>query len=335
MNPLVSIIVPIYNTEKYLDECIKSVLSQTYEEWELLLVDDGSTDKSSFICDKYSSFDNRIKVIHKKNTGVSDSRNIALSLVRGEYIAFLDADDYWYEIISLEKLIRIAEQYNLDIVRGEYKAVDLFGNDLFECPLTRQKILNANKLLSSSTFYTKIMSGENFLVLSLFKTRIIGSLRFNSKRSFLEDMEFFAYLLLQPLRCMYIPFRFYAYRKNENSASNIPKIKNLIDSFSMTDVFDKCSQEAKDNELRKAYRYNSIMMYYWTLDTMSQTPYYEIRLNLIKDLSLTELNKRVCLWANSTKKIYPLPIYISPLLGIYYFRVKYKLGRLLRKFRML
>lgn len=333
--PFVSIIVPIYNTEKFLDECIQCVLVQSYEDWELLLVNDGSTDKSPSICEKYESLDTRIRVIHKENTGVSDSRNKAIDLAQGEYIMFLDADDYWLDSVFLQKFVEIINVYDLDILRGEYKAVDLLGNDLFERPLTRQKKLNANKLLSSSSFYTKIMCGENFLWLSMVRRSVIGDLRFNTNRSFLEDMEFYANLLLKSLRCMYIPFRFYAYRKNENSASNIPKIKNLIDSFSMTDVFDRCSQEAKDNELRKSYRYNSIMMYYWTLDTMSQTPYYEIRLNLIKDLSLTELNKRVCLWANSTNKFYPLPIYISPLFGIYYFRLRHKLGRLLRKFRII
>lgn len=333
--PFVSIIVPIFNTEKFLDECIQCVLVQSYEDWELLLVNDGSTDKSPSICEKYESLDTRIRVIHKENTGVSDSRNKAIDLAQGEYIMFLDADDYWLDSVFLQKFVEIINVYDLDILRGEYKAVDILGNELLECPLTNIKQQYANKILTSSIFYTNIMCGENFLWLSMVRRSVIGDLRFNTNRSFLEDMEFYANLLLKSLRCMYIPFRFYAYRKNENSASNIPKIKNLIDSFSMTDVFDRCSQEAKDNELRKSYRYNSIMMYYWTLDTMSQTPYYEIRLNLIKDLSLTELNKRVCLWANSTKKFYPLPIYISPLFGIYYFRLKHKLGRLLRKFRML
>lgn len=333
--PFVSIIVPIYNTEKFLDECIQCVLVQSYEDWELLLVNDGSTDKSPSICEKYESLDTRIRVIHKENTGVSDSRNKAIDLAQGEYIMFLDADDYWLDSFFLQKFVEIINVYDLDILRGEYKAVDILGNELLECPLTNIKQQYANKILTSSIFYTNIMCGENFLWLSMVRRSVIGDLRFNTNRSFLEDMEFYANLLLKSLRCMYIPFRFYAYRKNENSASNIPKIKNLIDSFSMTDVFDRCSQEAKDNELRKSYRYNSIMMYYWTLDTMSQTPYYEIRLNLIKDLSLTELNKRVCLWANSTNKFYPLPIYISPLFGIYYFRLRHKLGRLLRKFRII
>ena len=92
---MVSIIVPVYNAEKYIDECIQSVLCQTYAAWELLLVDDGSTDNSGNICDKYAREDIRIKVLHQKNQGVSVARNVALDWAKGDYIIFLDSDDFW------------------------------------------------------------------------------------------------------------------------------------------------------------------------------------------------------------------------------------------------
>lgn len=279
--PIVSIIVPVYNTEKYLHRCIDSILAQTFTNFEVLLIDDGSKDSSGEICEEYADKDKRIRVIHKSNTGVSDTRNRGLDIAQGKYIIFLDADDYWYDHTALEKLVETAEECNLDIVRGEYKAVDECGNDLFERPLSIKKQQLSYKILSSSVFYSQIMCGENFLVLSLIRKEIIGNLRFNINRSFLEDMEFYANLLVKSLRCMFIPLRFYAYRKNENSASYIPKVKNLIDSFSMTVVFDQCTFKAKDEELKKIYRYNSIMMYYWTLDTLSQYPFYKNRLSLI------------------------------------------------------
>lgn len=335
MSIKISIIVPIYNVEKYLKESIQGVLNQTYDDWELLLINDGSTDGSAKICDDYALSDSRIKVIHKPNTGVSSTRNVGLDIANGKYVIFLDSDDYWYENKALEQLVVTAEKYGLDVVRGEYKAVDQDGYDMFERSFTKVKCEMSNKILTTGQFYTQIMCGENFLVLSLFRRESIGNLRLNDKRSFLEDMEFYAELLLQPLHCMFIPVRFYAYRKNIISASNNPRIKNLIDSFSMCDVFNKYVEKAVDDVLREAYRYNSIMMYYWTLDTMSKAPYYDNRLNIIKELSLSKLNKRVRIWANSTTKFYPLPIYISPLLGIYYFRLKHKLGKLLRKFGIL
>lgn len=109
----ISIIVPVYNTEKYLDECIQSVLEQTYTNWELLLIDDGSTDSSGTICDKYAAEDSRILVFHKENGGVSSARNIGLAHAKGEWVIFIDSDDwiderYLYEILS--------EAENVDLV---------------------------------------------------------------------------------------------------------------------------------------------------------------------------------------------------------------------------
>lgn len=94
MRPLISIVIPIYNVEKYLKRCIKSVISQTYSNLEIFLVDDGSTDKSGEICDEYAKIDKRINVIHKKYGGVSNARNVALNLFSGDYIAFVDSDDF-------------------------------------------------------------------------------------------------------------------------------------------------------------------------------------------------------------------------------------------------
>lgn len=91
---LVSIIVPIYNVEKYLDRCIQSILNQSYENLEIILVDDGSPDRSSEICDEYRKSDQRIIVVHKENGGLSDARNAGLILAKAKYIIFLDSDDY-------------------------------------------------------------------------------------------------------------------------------------------------------------------------------------------------------------------------------------------------
>ena len=333
--PIISVIVPVYNAEKYLHRCIESILMQTFADFELLLINDGSTDLSSTICDEYALSDSRIKAIHKPNTGVSSTRNRGLNESKGKYIIFLDADDFWYVNTALEQLVEIAEKYDIDVVRGEYKAVDQDGNDLFERPLTKEKQQFANQILTSGQFYTQIMCGENFLVLSLFKRESIGNIRLNDERAFLEDMEFYVELFLQPLRCMIIPIRCYAYRKVDSSASHTPKVKNLQDSFLMCDVFNKYANVVEDEILREAYRTNSIMMYYWTLGTLSQGPYYKDHISIIEELSLGEINKKVRTWANSTKKIYPLPIYISPQLGVSYFRIKYKVGCILRKLRVI
>lgn len=91
--PLISIIVPVYNSEKTLNRCIDSILSQTFHDWELLLIDDGSTDCSGEICDEYAIKDKRVKVFHKGNGGVSSARNVGLNNAKGEWITFIDSDD--------------------------------------------------------------------------------------------------------------------------------------------------------------------------------------------------------------------------------------------------
>lgn len=113
-SPLISVIVPVYNTEKYLDQCIQSVLAQTYTNWELLLIDDGSTDSSGAICDKYAAQDNRIRVFHKENGGVSSARNLGLDNAQGEWISFIDADDT-VETRYIEHLVSHVKG-NIDLV---------------------------------------------------------------------------------------------------------------------------------------------------------------------------------------------------------------------------
>lgn len=127
MKPLISVIVPIYNVEEYLDMCIKSILNQTYENLEIILVDDGSPDKCGIICDKYEKKDTRISVIHKKNGGLSDARNHGLKRATGEFIYFIDSDDF-IEKDTLEHMMNNLNSTNSDIsICGRYY---LYGSEI-------------------------------------------------------------------------------------------------------------------------------------------------------------------------------------------------------------
>ncbi len=117
--PAISVIVPVYNAEKYLHRCIDSILSQTFTDFELLLIDDGSKDKSGAICDEYAVKDSRVRVFHKENGGVSSARNLGLDNAEGEYIAFVDADD-WIEATFLECMYPYDDFF--DLVCAYYKA---------------------------------------------------------------------------------------------------------------------------------------------------------------------------------------------------------------------
>ena len=119
--PLVSVIIPIYNVEKYLRRCVDSVISQTYDRLEIILVDDGSPDQCGRICDEYKEHDERIIVIHKENGGLSDARNVALAICKGNYITFIDSDD-WVSEFYVEHLV------NAEIYTGADLTISMFEN---------------------------------------------------------------------------------------------------------------------------------------------------------------------------------------------------------------
>ena len=115
MQEKISIIVPVYNVEKYLHRCVESVLNQSYKNLEIILIDDGSTDESGKICDEFKKNDNRIKVVHKENGGISDARNAGLNEATGEYIAFVDSDD-WISPVMIERLYHTLKEYKTKLV---------------------------------------------------------------------------------------------------------------------------------------------------------------------------------------------------------------------------
>lgn len=128
-NMLISIVIPVYNVEKYLKTCIESVLDQTYRDIEIILVDDGSTDSSGSICDEYAKKDSRITVIHKKNRGLGLARNSGMELVKGSFVTFLDSDDY-ISSTNIQELAEIVEKEGADTVLGGFSRVDVDGNVL-------------------------------------------------------------------------------------------------------------------------------------------------------------------------------------------------------------
>ena len=301
MNPLISIIVPIYNTEKYLSCCVDSILNQTFENFELLLINDGSSDGSGEICDKYAQLDIRIKVIHKSNTGVSDARNCALDIAVGKYVIFVDADDYWCMEDALERLYDVAEQYSLDIVRGEYKAVDDQGNLLFSRSVSKYRMKYVNQILDSYDFLNYAVNGEFFLVPCLFRREIIGNLRFEVGRIFLEDMKFFLEIFLDKIKYsyFYIPdLRFYAYRKHFGSISFMLSEKKLDDAFSLSRFCCVSAGLVLNNRLRSFYINNGCRYYIRTLATLGYYNEYFIKKNVLCnrfDLNgLRLLLKNVC-----------------------------------------
>ena len=124
MKSLVSVIVPIYKVEKYLNKCVDSIINQSYKNLEIILVDDGSPDKCGEICDKYAEKDSRVKVIHKENGGLSDARNAGIDIAKGDYLLFVDSDD-WITSNICEVLIKNANDNLSDIIAcNQYESFD-------------------------------------------------------------------------------------------------------------------------------------------------------------------------------------------------------------------
>lgn len=131
-----SIIIPVYNVARFLPTCVESVFNQTFVDYEILLIDDGSTENSGLICDDFAKKDSRVKVFHRKNQGVSAARNYGVSQAQGEYILFLDADDYYTDQLMLEKIDRKIQQCDMVV----FGVVGSIGNHLMKTPLPYSSI---------------------------------------------------------------------------------------------------------------------------------------------------------------------------------------------------
>lgn len=214
-NKLISIIVPVYKVERYLIECVDSIVSQSYNNIEIILVDDGSPDNSGLICDEYAKKDNRVKVIHKNNGGLSSARNAGLELATGNFITFCDSDDVILpETIS--RYIYIQENYNCDVVSCE----SLFYKN------GEKSIIQHYHKNNSITFF----NGEEFIggfldystdcsvCNKFYKREVIGSHRFEEGKTN-EDI-LFQYEVLKNRSIVHTNEGFYLYRVNESSITH-------------------------------------------------------------------------------------------------------------------
>ena len=211
MSVLISVIVPVYNVDRYLDKCIESILSQTYVSFELLLIDDGSTDNSGNICEKYAELDNRVKVIHKENGGVSSARNVGIDNSNGEWIAFIDADDWIYPDY-LNSFISSFSQ-NADLYIQGYvdsNGTRLVRPDRYWC--------SDELIIELDDIYLDQLYG--FVWNKLFKSSIIkaNALYFNNQITMIEDLLFIYDYLLHSKSVFNISRVNYYYWRHESSA---------------------------------------------------------------------------------------------------------------------
>ena len=260
----VSVIIPVYNVEKYIDKCMESVLNQTYSNLEIILVDDGSPDNSGKMCDEYAVKDNRVKVIHKENGGLSSARNMALDIATGEYVAFIDSDDF-VETTMIEKVVSKIEETNADVCMFSHFTYNGERSIPFVLPL-KQDVYNEEEikntilpmLIGQKETESDFLHG--FVWRHFFRRSSIGEQRFKSEREYYaEDIVFDLEFYIRAKKMCVVNESLIHYRYVESSLSNRYR-KNLFDKFALllefkqSFVLDNDIKDCERRILRSAFR---------------------------------------------------------------------------------
>lgn len=244
MHPIVSIITPAYNTERYLSKCIESILGQTFSDWELIIADDGSTDGTYAIAKKYAEADDRITVIHNINQGVSIARNNCIEKACGDYLCFIDSDDT-VAPEYLEVLVKCAEENCTDITQCSFSYVYDDGR-IVPDPESAAGVYEDNDAIIRAFFNGKAGDIRVGTWAKLFRREKFGKVRFDANLRVYEDAYYTYQCCRHADKAVSVDSKLYNYLQREGSAMNsmLPKIYD--DYFT---VFKKQTEDYKDNDL--------------------------------------------------------------------------------------
>jgi hypothetical protein len=218
-NELISIIVPIYNKEDYLPQCLDSIINQSYTNFEVLLINDGSTDSSGIICQEYAERDSRFRYIEKENGGVSSARNLGLERSEGAYITFIDSDD-WVEFNYLEVLYNALRENNADVAISSYKSYYLDGKFYLRVYSSQEEEFlrigkrNRDVFLEEFPKLGKLNHDFHCIASKLFKRELLESQKFDESINYGEDLYFFFNLYLKMQSIIYVKEATYIYRQH-------------------------------------------------------------------------------------------------------------------------
>lgn len=320
----ISIIIPVYQVEKYIKRCLDSILSQTYSNLEIILIDDGSRDMSGKICDEYAIKDSRIKVIHQDNAGVSVARNKGLDICTGDYITFVDSDDF-LEPCMYEKMMEKATEYNCDVIMCDCVKDD----GVIQTPYThdiRAGFYDYNQL--KEEYYPHLLMMENVEYpatisnwLLLFRREVASSIRYIEGVRYSEDLLFGAQLLYNAKSFYYMKDEYYYhYWMNNESASHTFKQDKWQDYKILYEKSNKLFRQDKQI-LNQSYLMLLFFLYNYTGDILRCNNYSKkqkyIYLKII-------LNDKYIIELFNNIKIYELiiPFKLKIMTCIY----KYKIG---------
>lgn len=237
----ISIIIPVYNTEKYLRQCVDSVLSQSFTDFELLLVDDGSSDGCIDMIKEYASLDSRVQAAFIKGTGPAMPRNYGLDHARGQYVLFLDSDDYLV-VDALESFAKIIEEHpDIDFIKGnQYILMD--DNKEHESVFKSWRQQYAGMILGGEDFMVSVLNTDFTPTNSLFKRKLLedNQLRFHEELRLLEDLPFMIELCSLSRKCVFNPKETYVYRLfSETSLTRSKRTLSKVMSLANVAEFEK------------------------------------------------------------------------------------------------
>lgn len=260
MQPLISVIIPVYKTEAYLTACVESVLAQTYQNFEIILVDDESPDNCPQMCDAFAARDNRIRVIHQENGGLSSARNAGIEIARGEYLAFLDSDDLWTPNF-LERLYRAIEETGADF------AVCMFQRFCGDMPTADPKPANTEALSQRQAFDCLFnIRNENMVVApnKLYRRHIFDSIRYPVGKLH-EDEAVIHQVIGSAERVAWVAEEHYLYRQAPNSITNAKfSLKRLDEMYAKEQriaYFEERGMQDLADRTRIVYMNNLMRLY--------------------------------------------------------------------------
>lgn len=214
--PLVSILIPVYNSSAYLPQCLESVLHQSYSKIQIVIVDDGSSDESLSICQAYAQKDTRVEIYHKNNEGVAAARNDLLSHICGDFFLFVDSDD-WIEMNMVESLLKIHSQTNVDIVICGVQINNEVCDTISFMGIKEVQVLDQESIIEKFLYHKSVRGS---LWNKLFRSEVLGNERFNNQVSYGEDALFCWHILQKITNVAIIDDPLYHYRINEQSISH-------------------------------------------------------------------------------------------------------------------
>ncbi len=230
MNPKISIIVPIYNTAKYLPTCLDSILNQTYQNLEIILIDDGSTDNSSQIIEEYTKKDRRIKSLHQKNAGLSSTRNTGLKTATGDYVTFIDSDDE-IDIKMIKKMVEALSSSKADVAVCSFKEIYPNGKVLYFNHDYPQKIYDTEAALRAMLLERGFMLSST---MKLFPKKYFKDIQFPIDKLH-EDVDTTYKLILKADRIIFLPDAYYIYHHHDDSIIESKFDRRKLDLISFTD----------------------------------------------------------------------------------------------------